>query len=727
MSALEPTMDTQGTRFSGRSARPVHVIAAVLLAAPLAHAQEQAQQQAGQEPPPAPAQQSSGQLEELVVTAPKYVSSGSLSAMKSDTPLVEIPQSVTVISRDQIDLLNWSSVQQSVRYTAGITGENFGPDERYDWLTLRGFTPVQFVDGLQAPIGATPPNTGIDLYGFESVDILKGPSSVLYGLTPPGGIVNVRSRRPSEEFGGELGLEYGNRDYKTATGDVTGAITDWMNGRLTGLWRDHDQQIDHADFERTYIAPALTFELGSDTQLTLLYYYQKDKVNGETNGFLPAYGVALPNPLGKVPTSRNLGEPDYNKYERDQWGAGYDFSHSFSENLTLSQNLKFFHQDSQMLVVYGAGLLDANFDGVPDDYRTVLRNNFPFDEDVDAFAVDTRIEGKFDTGPLAHTLLAGIDYRDYDNNQSFGFAGWFSDPPYTVPSIDLFNPVYGAPIVTPPMSPFVDQEQKQTGYYLQDQIKLDRLIFTLSGRQDEVKADNFGTDTDDSEFTYRAGINYVFENGFAPYVQYATSFQPTYGADFFGNPFEPTTGEQIEGGIKWDGRSLAEGNRLFATLAAYKIKQDKVLVPDPDPNHPFFQVQTGEVDVDGVELEVVGRFQERLSFNASYTYTNTDPELVMVAEQKISGLVDYTFQDGVLAGLGAGVGVRYLADRHYSPFDNESLTLWDAILHYDTRAWRVAVNASNLGDKTYVAQCRSTVDCFYGARRQVIGSVTYKF
>jgi iron complex outermembrane receptor protein len=708
MSALELTTNSRGKRLSRRSAPLAQAIAAVLLAAPLAQAQEATGQP-----------ETSGQLEELVVTAPKYVSSGSLSAMKADTPLVEIPQSVTVISRDQIDLLNWSSVQQSVRYTAGITGENFGPDERYDWLTLRGFTPVQFVDGLLAPIGATPPNTGIDLYGFEAVDILKGPSSVLYGLTPPGGIVNVRSRRPSEELGGEIELEYGNRDYRTAAGDVTGAITDWINGRLTGLYRDHDQQIDHADFERTYIAPALSFELGSNTQLTLLYYYQKDKVNGETNGFLPAYGVALPNPLGEVPTSRNLGEPDYNKYEREQWGAGYDFSHSFSENLTLSQNLKFFSQESQMLVVYGAGLVDNDFNGVPDDYRTVNRFNFPFDEDVDAFAVDTRLEGRFDTGPLAHTLLAGVDYRNYDNQQSFGFA--------VAPPIDLFNPVYGAPITTPPMFPFVDQEQKQTGYYLQDQIKLDRLIVTLSGRQDEVDADNFGTDTDDSEFTYRAGLNYVFENGFAPYVQYATSFQPTYGADFFGNPFEPTTGEQLEGGIKWDGRSLAEGNRLFATLAAYKIKQDKVLAPDPDPTHPFFQVQTGEVDADGVELEVVGRFQERLSFNASYTYTNTDPELVMVAEQKISGLVDYTFQDGVLAGFGAGVGVRYLSDRHYSPFDNESLTLWDAILHYDTRAWRLSVNASNLGDKTYVAQCRSTADCFYGARRQITGSVTYKF
>ena len=711
MNAAQQTIGSRSVAVATRSAYLAQAVVAALLAAPLAHAQ-----------------QASGELEELIVTAPKYVSSGSLSAMKSDTPLVEIPQSVTVISRDQIDLLKWSSVQQSVRYTAGITGENFGPDERYDWLTLRGFTPVQFIDGLQAPIGASPPNTGIDLYGFEAVDILKGPSSVLYGLTPPGGIVNVRSRRPAADFGGEIDLQYGSNDLKQGAADVTGSITDWISGRLTGLYRDRESQVDHVGIERTYIAPALSFQLGSDTQLTLLYYYQKDEVLGETNGFLPAYGVSLPNPLGDVPPSRNLGEPDYNRYERSQWGAGYDFSHRFNDNLTLSQNLKFFSQDSQMLVVYGGGLKDGTCefcfdgDGVPDDYRTVWRYNFPFDESVDAFTVDTRLEGKFDTGPLAHTLLGGVDYRKYENQQGFGFA--------LAPPIDLFNPVYGADIVTPPVNPFVDQVQKQTGYYLQDQIKWDRLIVTLSGRQDEVKADNFGVDKDDSEFTYRAGLNYVFENGFAPYVQYATSFQPTYGAQFaepgeVAKPFEPTTGEQVEGGIKWDGRNLAEGNRLFATLAVYKITQDKVLVPDP--LHAFFQVQTGEVDVDGVELEIVGRFQERLSFNASYTRTNTDPELVMVPEQKISGLVDYTFQDGVLAGLGAGVGVRYLSDRHNNPFADESLTLWDAILHYDTRAWRLAVNASNLSDKTYVAQCRSAVDCFYGAKRQITGSVTYKF
>ena len=108
-----------------------------------------------------------------------------------------MPQSVSVISRDMIDLLNWTSLNESVRYSAGATGEAFGPDERYDWLQVRGFDPVQFIDGVQAPIGSVN-NTGTDLYGSESVEVLKGPASVLYGQSPPGGIVNMMSRRPQD-------------------------------------------------------------------------------------------------------------------------------------------------------------------------------------------------------------------------------------------------------------------------------------------------------------------------------------------------------------------------------------------------------------------------------------------------------------------------------------------------------------------------------------------------
>lgn len=670
-------------------------------------------------------------LEEVLVTAENYVPSGSRSATKSDAPLIETPQSVTVITRDQIDLLNWTSLQQSVRYTAGVVGENFGPDERYDWLTVRGFTPVQYIDGLQAPVGSVN-NVGTDLYGSESVDILKGPSSVLYGQTPPGGIVNMTSRRPERELGGELELQFGNREHSQVNGDITGALTERLSGRFTALYRDRETQVEGVSSERTYVAPALAFDISERTRLTLLAYYQDDEILGDGGGFLPAYGTSLPNPLGKVPVDRNLGDTEYNSYTREQYGVGYDFSHTFNDTLMLEQNLKFFSADAQMRSVYGAGLLDADFDGVPDDYRTVNRYNFPFDEEVESFNVDTRLYADFTTGTLEHNLMLGVDYRDYDNTSVYGFD--------LAPSIDLFAPEYGMDIETPAFQPYADQQQKQVGYYVQDQIHLGSWVLTLAGRQDELDSENFGSDTSDSEFTYRVGLNYLFENGLAPYLQVAKSFQPISGADFFGTPFAPSVGEQVEGGLKYQMSDAVPDLDLFATLAAYDLTQKDVLTPDPDPTHPFFDVQTGEVEVEGVELELVARWRERLSVNASYSHTDSEvtksngPDLgkalPMVPEDKASLLVDYTFQQGALAGLGLGLGVRYLSSSYGDPaneWQNESVTLYDGILRYDMPNWSLALNANNLGDEIYVARCSSAIDCFYGVRRSVNASLIYHF
>ena len=234
--------------------------------------------------------------------------------------------------------------------------------------------------------------------------------------------MNGRSRRPLDELGGELGLVYGDNDTKEIHGDITGGLTDNIDGRLTALYRDKGRRSTTSTSSVNSSRQRPQFKFGDNTRLTLLSYYQKDEVDGETNGFLPAYGVSLPNPLGKVPPSRNLGEPDYNRYTREQWAAGYDFVHNFSDRFSLQQNFKYISSKSKMLVVYGGGLVDADFDGTPDDYHTVQRYNFPFDEAVSSGAVDTRVEVKFDTGPLRHTMLAGLDYRKYDNEQSFGSA-----------------------------------------------------------------------------------------------------------------------------------------------------------------------------------------------------------------------------------------------------------------------------------------------------------------
>ena len=675
----------------------------------------------------------------VVVTAERYVSTEGTVASKSDIPLVEMPQSVSVVSRDMIDLLNWTSLNESVRYSAGATGEAFGPDERYDWLQVRGFDPVQFIDGVQAPIGSVN-NTGTDLYGSESVEVLKGPAAVLYGQSPPGGIVNMVSRRPQEAFGGELEVQGGEYNMWQVAGDLTGSLGGRTSGRITALYRDRETQVDFLTSKRLFISPAVKFDIGDDTELTLLANYQDDDLENQSTGFLPIFGTMLPNPLGKVPVGRNLGETGYNFFKREQWSAGYDFSHRFNDRVSLQQNLKYFDVKVDSRAVFGTGLLDSDPDGiagplppdgVPDDFRTVTRSDFPFNERIDSLSVDTRVYFDIPTGSVEQSLLVGVDYRDYDGFSEFGFA--------PAPSIDLFEPVYDAVIPPATLFPSIDETREQIGVYFQDHIKAGRFILTLNGRNDWVDRDpTTGANQEDEEFTYRVGANYVFDNGFAPYVQAATSFQPVSGATFDGVPFEPSTGDQVEAGIKWDGRNLGRGVRLFASLAAYEIVQQNVLTPDPD--NLFFSVQEGEVEVKGVELEVVARIRERLTFNLAFTSidsevtkttgTNLGNELVAVPDMLASALVDYTFQEGPLAGFGFGLGLRHRGEMYGdgdNQFKSDSVTVYDAILHYDTRDWRIAVNASNFTDEIFVDRCSSTANCFYGTRRLVTGSVTRKF
>jgi iron complex outermembrane receptor protein len=666
---------------------------------------------------------------DIIVRAPNYVPSGSMSATKSDAPLIETPQSISVISRDQIDLLSFVDVQQAVRYTSGIVGENYGPDLRFDFLTLRGFSPIQYIDGLQAPISSTIPNVGVDLYGFEGIDILKGPSSVLYGTTPPGGIYNLTSRRPSSEFGGEIGVRYGTDDYKQVNGTITGGLGSGISARLTGLYRDRDSQVDFVKANRVFIAPTVKVVLPWGTEITALGYYQHERVEGDTNGFLPAVGTLYANPLGRVGVGTNLGEPDYNFYERDQYGVGYQLVQPIVAGVRFEQNVKWFDYSELQHVIYGAGLGADN--------RTVSRYNFPYKEDVQEFAADNRLQADFDTGSIRHRVTAGVDYRNFRNASFFGFA--------VAPSIDLFAPVYNSvPFVTPTFFPYTSAKREQTGVYLQDQIKAGGLVVTLAGRQDWLDTVDraSGTRTKDDKFTYRVGVNYVTGIGIAPYASYATSFVPVAGRDRLGNLFIPSTGTQFEAGVKYEHGKRGDPVRIFATIAGFSINQNNIATLDTSAGAgPFDQVQLGKVRVNGIEVEGVARIRDQISINGSYTYLDAKVtgssvpaeiglRLVTTPRHKLSLLVDYTIQQGSLGGLGFGIGGRYLSSNfgdHANVYRMPGTTLFDALIHYDLPDWRFSINGSNIFDEIYVGRCSGPVGCIYGQRAQVIGSVTRKF
>jgi iron complex outermembrane receptor protein len=664
-----------------------------------------------------------------VISASAYVPEVANAASKSRVPLLETPQSVSVISRAQINLLDWQNLGQAMRYTSVTNGDSFGADARYDWIQQRGFNPAVYINGLRAPIGSVK-STGIDLFGFQSVEVLKGPSSALYGSAPPGGIVNLTSRRPQMAPEGQVQLQYGTYATKQATLDMTGPIGDDFLGRLTMLYNTGGTQRHDVDTDRYYIAPAFTWRPSDDTTFTFLSYFQHDEITGDGAGFLPAYGVLLPNPIGEVPTSTNLGDTQYNNFKRDQYGIGYEFTHSLNDTWKFQQNTMYFNNKSNKLEVYGTGLL-TDSSGVPVDYRTVTRANFPFNEAVRAFEMDSRMYGTFDTGNVNQNLIFGLTLRHYDDDAVFGFAA--------APPIDLFDPVYGKPITTPPLdTTFLQQVQKNAGLYVQDVVEMNHWVVTAGGREDYLDTSNSGVTDINHRFSYHAGLNYVTDSGLAPYVSYATSFQPVSGADYAGKAFSPTVGDQTEVGVKFQPTSLSPGSNLSVSLAAYQLNQKNVLTPDPD--HPLFSVQTGAVRVKGIELEGVARFNESLSLNFAYTTMNSEvtesngpdlgKQLPVTPRHSGSALVDYTVPTGILAQFGASLGFRYTGPSYGDPANTLQApghTIWDATVHYAFADWKIDLSASNIFDKKYTARCTSVTACYYGYRRAINLTVARRF
>ncbi len=695
---------------------------------------------------------------EIVVTARNFVPSGSMTATKTDIPLIETPQSISVITRDQIDLLNFTDAQQAVRYTAGAFGENYGPDPRYDFITIRGFTPKQYIDGLAVPATTTISAVGVDLYAFQSLDILKGPSSVLYGAAPPGGILNEVSRRAANSFGGEVELKGGTNDFFEGATTITGPVTSYLSVRGTALYRDSKGDIDFQHNKRLLLAPTATLKLGSSSKLTGLFYYQHDRNLGGNGGFLPIYGTLLANPTGlHIDRSTNLDDPK-TLFRRNQWGAGYDLEHRFGSTATFHSNTKWSHykEETPIGLYSGGGFTNTTDPTLPSYYRTLQQYNFSYAEKVSSFATDNRIDAKVETGALRHKLLAGIDYRNVHNKAAFGFG--FAG------TLDAFNPVYDPTFEQDIGFPtrYNQQILKQTGLYAQDQIKAGQLFVTLGGRYDWVDVKSAAafnpittppsyTGQKQKKFTYRMGANYVTSAGIAPYISYSTSFEPVLGTDTAtSQPYKPTTVKQWEGGLKYDARNLPGNVKLFATAALFDIKENNFVDVQAGPTQTF-GTQVGAVEIYGAELELVARINEQLSINAAYSYNHSevkrDTHVVNVGaplsttpKNKAAIFADYTMRRGALAGFGFGAGVRYnsasagsLPNGTFLPAGlgrtivTGAATLFDAIVHYDTPRYRLAVNASNLFDKDYVARCTGTYGCVYGAGRQVIATLTGKF
>jgi iron complex outermembrane receptor protein len=675
-------------------------------------------------------------------SVPGYVAPVTTTGSKTDTPLIEAPQSVGVVTRSQIDDQGALSVSQALRFTAGVLSE-VRPSARYDSVFVRGFGGqgtsaafVNFQDGLRQGRGLYfgVPNT--DPWLMERIEVLRGPASVLYGQTGAGGLVNLVSRRPSATRSNEVRIEAGSDALMQTAFDFTGPATEdgQFLYRLTGIARKADTQYDFAQEERIAIAPALTWRPDEDTSLTVLASYQYDPEGGFYN-FVPAVGTVLPSPYGRIPRNFQGGDPNFNRFSRTQAAIGYQFEHRLSDVWTVRQNFRYSHIDAEVNVISVRAVTG----------RTGTRSSTYVSDHANAYALDNQAQATFTTGPLNHTMLFGVDWQRTSARARQGLG--------TAPSLDVYAPSYYQvipPIATSPAG-LTNQNLDQLGFYAQDQIALDRFRFNLGVRYDRA---DIGTTTHqasganagqvsqfDDKVTWRAGARYQFDNGFAPYASYSTSFLPNAGTaapQRGGGTFDPTTGEQYEIGIKYQ----PPGLNSFVQLAAYHIRQQNVLTQDQV--YMTYSTPQGEIRSRGIELEGRASLTDGLDLLGSYSYIDAEithsntanvsgNRVPQVPNHMASGWANYRFLEGPLRGLQLGGGVRYVGSTYgndLNTFKVDAVTLFDAAIRYDlgarfesARGLEVAVNAQNIEDKDYVASCSSLTACYYGTGRMILGSL----
>lgn len=671
-----------------------------------------------------------------------YTASQSVTATKTDTPILETPQSISVVTKDQATAQGAQTLTQALHYVPGVTSDIYSANTFFDSIKVRGFDAPQYLDGLRLP---KDPGTQfaiprIEPYGLERFEVLKGPSSGLYGQTEPGGLVNMVSKRPVFTPFVEMIGQLGSFDRLQGAFDVGGPLggkDSKFAYRVTGLARDSGTQYDYQQDNKLFIAPSMTFQPSPDTSFTFISHYQKIDNKGFQQ-YIPGVGSLYANPNGQIPSSRYLGEPSVDGYRLEQYGIGYAFEHRINDIFQFRQNLRFLST--------GMDLAAARPESLTADLRSVNRSMNYVMADTRNFAVDNQLQADFNTGPFRHKVLAGIDYTNIKSQSDYRSTA--------IAAIDMFAPTYGAFVPqASSLAPIIlrDDTQRQTGVYLQDQIKFDRFTVTATGRHDEAATESESrgsfpppglTKSDNSANTGRVGLNYLFDFGLAPYVSYSTSFNPVLGTDRLGNPFKPTTGKGQEIGVKYK----PPGSNLLFTAAAFDITQRNV--PTADPASVFFSVQTGEVQVKGFEFEVRGNVTKNLEIVGGYSHLdprvtqsndgNVGNFMVNVARQQASLWGVYTWFSGPLAGLGVGAGVRYVGESYAdiaNTFRIAPYTLYDAALYYDFaylrpdwKGWKAQLNALNLFNHYYVASCViNNIYCGMGAAQSVLLTLKYNW
>ncbi|MEZ8466440.1 TonB-dependent siderophore receptor [Vibrio splendidus] len=679
-------------------------------------------------------------VETITVMGKAYRNTATKSALEPE----ETPQGITVIDEEQLDQRGVKSLNQALRYAPGVVTEQKGASvTMYDTFSIRGFSNNQsYYDGLILPfLTGWNLQPQIDPIAIQQVEVFKGPTSVLYGSMPPGGMVNMIAKAPQEDGSTKVGVSTGSRNLMEASIDTSGQLGDSdFSYRLVALARKQDSQVDNAEEERYVIAPSLDWQVSDRTLINFNLYYQNDPSMG-TNSAMPLEVLKASDP------SVSMGDKNWSTFEREVLMLGYKINHQINDNWTFLQNARYSDASLYQENTYHRG---TNFNAAT---GSLIRNVYSTDEDSQSFVIDNQVSGRVEISGLEHNLLFGVDYlkltgdslyKEFDANSSFGDFNTYN------PNNDLLDKSQ----LQENYRESHDITTEQLGLYFQDQVRYDALVLLAGGRYDMFKASDEKTSiyptsdgtekADHNQFSYRVGALYELDNGISPFVSYATSFEPAAGTDINGNSLKPQLGEQVEFGVKYLSADMAQ--QLTASYF-YITKKDSIAADPSDPTYRS-KIQLGEVRSQGMEVEGRWFVTEDWDVNASYTYV--DMEVTEDANPDLEGTTpiyvpthaanlwsNYYVYGGALAGTRWSAGARYMGDMEMDATNTQgkvpSYTVVDISVGYDLGEASETLSGAtanllvnNLFNEEYYT-CYDQSNCWFGAEQSVELSVNYEF
>jgi iron complex outermembrane receptor protein len=654
------------------------------------------------------------------------------SATKSAVAESKTPQVINTLSAQEIEQRHANSVNEILRYAPGVSTEVRGNTSYMSEYKIRGFTVDQeFYNGLQLPYNVTGNTKArIDPLLIESVDILKGPSSVLYGGGSPGGLVNIQGKMPQKEAKTELGLTTGNRNLKEGYLDSTGQIadSDW-NYRLLGKATENDDQPHTTRYENYLVAPSVTWQPDSNTRLTI------DALAQNTPSLSPSNPLPLAYLRSEYAGRRDYAGDEWSGFKQRQWMLGYHFEHAFDSGWGFSQKVRYFDVDTHQRSAYSTGQGSEVYE--------LNRFAYTTDEDLQSFNMDNQVTKTVTLGEWQHHLLAGFDYQKLNSHFHYRYAS-------ATPGIDMRDPDYSQ-IHESELGLYTAQKNRlsyqQNGYYVQDQVVFGGLNLLGSLRYDDYRSvtTNYLQNGDKAwvsqdRVTKRLGALYAFDNGISPFISYSEGFAPVSPqGTLTAQDVKPTTSKQVEGGVKY----LIEDFATTLTASVFNIRQKNVVTTDPG----FLNYrQTGEVESEGAELSATSRPTDNLTLVANYAYThaiNTEDDKykgkrpTQVPENAFNLWGDYTFDSTPLKGVNIGAGARYTGPMEISPANDAGklggTTQYDLAASYrmgellpSLAGLTLKMSAQNITNKETLT-CYDASNCWIGRDRTWQLGASYSF